>query len=325
MIVNAPLRNNVDISTWGLSKVNTICNGGTWTRDPLNFATDAQLQALAASGKDVIYSVCLARTPEQELAEVNRYLSFGVSIVAVRLGNEENQYVDMTGIWIPAAYAYGEAQGAQYVTNVQPYADILPFPRIYSGEFPSNMQGTRFELFREGWNKGISDNINAEDKIDMHIYQNQDKLINQSQQIDLSYLKLTPHPVSNKFVIIESGIPIQTVVDENSFVSQTISLWERIIEALRPEDEFGVQLMEQAEFPIGMVYNGKLTELGEWVNGLFYEEEPKVVVTRIPYTFVSWFSGLYLYGLYDLSDGRKKVFARFFKSEAPSVGDEWPG
>lgn len=331
MIVNAPLRAGVNIDTWGLSLVPTICNGGTWTRDPLNFATEAQLIALAALGKDVVYSVCLARTPEEELAEVNRYLSYGVKIVAVRLGNEESQYVDMAGVWVPVAYTTGLTRGAEYVAAVQPYADILPFPRIYSGEFPSNQQGERFQLFRQGWNKGISDNVNVEDRIDLHVYQNQSK-----DPIDLSYLSLDPG-LPNKYIIIESGIPSQSIVDQTTVPAETINLWEKIRAELREDDEFGVQLMEQTEFPIGLVYEGELTDLGIWINDLFYigeepvdpnnpEEpaEPKVTITRIPLRFASWFSGIYSYALYDLSDGRKNVFARFFKNEAPSVGDEWP-
>ena len=170
MIVNAPLRGGVNIDTWGLSLVTKICNGGTWTRDPLNFATEAQLIALAALGKDVVYSVCLARTPDKELDEINRYISYGVNIVAVRFGNEESQY-EVAGVGEVVNYELGRIRGAAYVARVQEYVDKFPtYPRIYAGEFPSNMQNPVVALFRAGWNKGISENIRPEDVIDLHVY-----------------------------------------------------------------------------------------------------------------------------------------------------------
>jgi len=321
MIINAPLRSGVNIGTWNLSKVTKVCNGGTWSEDPNNFATDAQLNALAASGKEVVYSVCLKRTPAQELAEVNRYISKGITINSVRLGNEESQDSSLDGVWQNAAFAFGESEAEIYFNKAQLYSAVLPYSKIYSGEFPSNQQGVRFKLFREGWNSKLISLMGPTDRLDMHIYQNYGKV-----EIDLSYFD-TVATWPNGVVIIESGVASSTITTSTDVYTITVGLWTKIRAKMRSIDEFGLQLMENLTSNIGLVFNGALTPLGEWINGLYINGEepgdPVVRVVYVHYLFPAWISGIYSYGLYDLSDGRKRVFAKSLKSEALVEGSIW--
>ena len=316
MITNAPLRNGVDIKTWGLCKVDTICNGGTWSEDPLNYATSTQLTDLAASKKKVIYSICMARTAAQEASEIQRYLTFGVDVIAVRFGNEESQDISLSGITQGQSYAHGFTEGQAYMVRTAPYAALLTLPKIYSGEFPSNQQGARFSTFRKGWNDAIVSLAQPEDKIDMHVYQRMDK-----PEIDLSYFDEIVAWV-NPIVVIESGVNTATINSSVNFEVESIKVWQKIIAKMRPQDEMGFQLLENPTSPVGLVFNGSLTGLGIWVNSIILSV-PTIRVIRIPYLFPAWISGVYLYGVYDLSDGRINVFKKFFKSEAPTIGEEW--
>jgi len=308
MIVNAPLRGNINITTWYLSLIKYLCNGRTWTRDPKNFATDKQLQELAVLGKPIIYSVCLARTPKDELAEIKRYEGFGIEILGVRYGNEEGFHAFKKS----KDPNTSEKDCLVYIKRSKEFQ--FGYNEIYCGEFVRNTQASG--KYRSRWNDYLRANISQEARIDLHVYQDWSK-----PDISLDYFDETSK-WEQSLVIIESGINTSTVGDKTDFYPRTIALWDRIIEKLRNKDIMGVQLMESIS-PVGLIHEGKLTPLGEWVNK--NEEVNTVTIIKIVDNTPWWsFKKLRNVTIY-LDTFPYEINRKILRTEFPKVGDVWLG
>jgi hypothetical protein len=248
----------------------TVVNGGTWSKNPANKATDQQLMQWGAYGYNVIYSVCLQRTPLEEVAEIARYKSFGIKITHCRLGNEEDNDVKLLDIPMSQSRAFGHDAADKYVDRSEPFKDAIAtayssMQFILTAPLPSNQQGERYTSFRLGW----CDRIHEEPlgiSVDMHVY---DRCI-EDNPIDLS---LTPSFTGRDRYFLEVG-----ALYNNSYplwLERSKRTMHLVRGIARYGDVVGVQLMEN-DNGIGLIQFGNLTDWGKFYVGLDWKKIDKI-------------------------------------------------
>jgi phage baseplate assembly protein W len=285
VIGNSPFRNGVSPETWNKVNVTHFTTGGTLSRDPLYFVSASFLEEVATTGLKEVYSSCLARDPDTEANEVLRHQSFGVDIPFIRFGNEEGNYSPSASlVTIDTAYVTGSIAAQQYVAEMQPrreaFEDIGDYTYIYCGVFVSDQVGTRLNEFRRGWNDGLTSSINPNDIIDLHVYKRLDRKPPAfPDSVSMDYFFDEVHGWANRVCIIESGVTVDTIPTSSfgvptaegraEFLSKTEITWNNVKNSLRSTDIMGVQLIEDVTNPVGLLFEGEITAVGEIFQRLF--------------------------------------------------------
>lgn len=268
MIINAPLRPNTSPETWGLVNCRFICNGGTWTEDPLNYAKDSHLAILGQNGYKMVYSTCLARSVSEEFDELARYISHGIEIVAVRIGNEDYNSVKIPGVPPSQAFARGRVEASNYIAKSREHFEAFDeagFETIYNAPMPSNQQDERFTLFRQGWCAEIHEEMPLNVGVDLHVY-------DRCGAIPISF-DLLPEFEGRKRWFIEIGALYNG--DSVLFLERSKRVFTEMRRVVRGSDVLGFQLMENGN-GLAFLLNGDLTELGE-----FHQEQDWRRVVRV--------------------------------------------
>lgn len=284
-IVNCPIRDGLDFESWRqvLAPDVLLCvPGGTISQKPAeSVMTDAEINALAALGNKVIYSVNLKRTPAEEVIQVERLLSAGIQIHSIRFGNEN--YGDPgiklnNTIPVDQCFAYGEAGGQAYFDKTVAFKEAFaeyPGIRIYVGAYPSNQffnpnpNFNRTNPFREGFTSKVYELITPQDAIDFHVY-DRFKL---DEGIDFTYLQQCVDNYPNPVYTIESGVITQNLPSPEDFTPRSTYVMENLFQILKGKNIPGVHLMEQTDQPIGLVYQGQITDYGIAFKGLVGDDE----------------------------------------------------
>lgn len=267
MIINAPLRHNISPDTWGLIDCRFICNGGTFTEDPLNYAKDSHLAILGQNGYKMVYSTCLARSISEELDELARYISHGIDIVAVRIGNEDYNSVKIPGVRPSEAYARGRLEADKYINHAMTHYLAFHgagYETIFNAPFPSNQQDERFTLFRQGWCDEIHD-LPLHIGVDMHVY-------DRCRPVPINF-DLMPEFEGRKRWFIETGALYEG--DPVLFLERSERVFTEMRKRVKGTDVLGFQLMEN-DNGLAFLFNGIVTELGE-----FHQQQDWSRVTRV--------------------------------------------
>jgi hypothetical protein len=267
MIVNSPPR-GYDFNDHLIVPFRYVTNGGTWSKDPLNYATDAQLSVWGSNGYSVVYSVCLQRSPQQEVDEIARYKSFGIKVDRSRLGNEEDDGSVLDNSVDPweAGWQYADAYVAKAAAYKQAIETAYPdMEFILTAPFPSNQQTQKQTMKRIGWCARIDQEPLAIG-VDMHVYDR----CNPINKIDMS---LAPAFEGRKRFFLEVGaIP---VFSQDIWMSRSIETLQMVRAIAREGDEVGVQVMEN-NVGIGLIMNKSLTAWGDHVVSMDWRKVAKI-------------------------------------------------
>jgi len=269
-VVNAPLRDGVSISEQAGVLCKNICNGGTWTRDPLNKATDKQLSDLGMANYNLIYSVCMARTPDEEVIEILRYLSHGIVITDYRVGNEEYDKSKNSNKPFTKSRAFGFTECRDFLNRGKPFVDaikaIIPTATfIYPAPFPTEQFSQYNTDFRLGW----CDRLQMEPiefSVDLHIYDRCDNV-----PINMSLL---PDFTGRRRFFIEVGAIYKT--DYNLWLERSKMTMKLVRGIAREGDVVGVQVMENKS-GTGLTKGGVLTDWGVFYNSLDWRKVTNVI------------------------------------------------
>lgn len=268
-LINTPQRAGAKASENVKVSCKDICNGGTWSKDPLNKASDAQLTELGFLNYRVVYSVCLARTPEEEVAEIKRYLAFGIYIPEVRLGNEEDSDIKLNTVGGNEARQFGYDAANDYWFRVQPYIEAIraEFPQmgfILTAPYPSNQQGQRYTLFRLGWCDRVAETPLSYG-VDMHVYD-----------------RCEPVPITLDLLPVFEGrerwfIEVGALYNGNGaiWLERSKRVFLMLMALCRKGDKLGIQLMEN-NAGTGLLMNGVLTEWGKFYESIDFRRVSKV-------------------------------------------------
>ena len=300
VIVNSPLRGNIVPSKWGLIKSKLITNGGTWSKDPLQYADDADLALLGSKGYEMIYSICLARTPAQEVAELTRYKAHGLIIKKSRLGNEEDADVKLNDVPKNKCFPKGMEEANSYTIRAKGHKEAIraAFPDmefILTAPFPSNEQGERYTLFRQGWCARIHEEP-IPIGVDMHVY-------DRCGPIPIS-LDLMPDFEGRKRYFIEVGAI--HAGDNALWFERTKRVMLLMKPFMRLGDTLGIQSMDNAN-GTALLHGGNITALGQWFNEQDWRTVDDVI-DKLP------FSPLYKFLILKMDDGTEVGWKGWFNA-----------
>lgn len=354
-IVNCPIRDGLDFESWRLvlaPDVLLCVPGGTISQKPAeSVMTDAEINALAALGNKVIYSVNLERTPEEEVIQLNRLLSAGIQIHSIRFGNENygDEGIKLNNT-VPTdqCFTFGEAGGQAYFDKTVAFKEAFagyPGVRIYVGAYPSNQffnsnpNFNRTNPFREGFTSKVYELIRPEDAVDFHVYDR----FKVEGGIDFVYLQQYMSNYPNPVYTIESGVITETLPSPEDFTPRSIYVMENLFQIQKGKHIPGVHLMEQTNKAIGLVYQGQITDYGIAFKALVPEdtsEDPNnpdnpdnpqntcVTILDIEPIVQGFFLGGLTFLRLILSNGDTKNWWGF-ASNAPKIGecveDYFPG